>query len=102
MPYKTNPRFVSYRGSQILTFKDSFQIVNHESSQFSKICLFLRIQQILSTIAQNESLKIEIRESESLKIRIVDLFRGFVFERFVSWIRFVQTKISNYSIRFDS
>jgi hypothetical protein len=31
-----------------------------------------------------------------------DLYRGFVFERFVLWIRFVQTKISNYSICFDS
>jgi hypothetical protein len=47
MPYETNPGFVLYRGSQILTLKDSFQIVNHESSQFSKIHLFLRIQRIL-------------------------------------------------------
>ncbi len=64
----TNPdlkRFDLYRGSQILTLKDSFRIVNHESSQFSKIHLFLRI---LSTIARNESLKIKIRESESLRI----------------------------------
>jgi hypothetical protein len=36
----TNPdfkRFVSYRGSRILTLKDSFRIVSHKSSQFSKI-----------------------------------------------------------------
>ena len=30
----------------------------------------------------------------------MDSFRGFVFERFVSWIRFMKTKIPNYSIRF--
>ena len=106
----TNPdlkRFVLYRGSRILTLKDSFRNVNHESSQFSKIHLFLQIQRILSTVAQNKSLKIEICESESLriqtlKIRIVDSIRRSVFERFVSLICFVKTKISNYSIRFDS
>jgi hypothetical protein len=51
---------------------------------------------ILSTIARNESLKIEIRESESLRIlkirirksgfvtpNLKDLYRGFVL-----WIRF--------------
>jgi hypothetical protein len=48
VPYKTNPGFVSYRGSRILTLKDSFRIVNHESSQFSKIRLFLQIQRILT------------------------------------------------------
>jgi hypothetical protein len=71
VPYDTNPAnpgFVSYRGSRILTLKDSFRIVSHESSQFSKIRLFLRIQQILSTIARNESLKVEICESESFQI----------------------------------
>jgi hypothetical protein len=46
VPYKTNPGFVSYRGSQILTLKDSFRFVSHKSSQFSKICLFLQIQRI--------------------------------------------------------
>ena len=68
IPYDTNPAnpgFVLFRGSWILTLKDSFRIVSHESSQFLKIRLFLRI---LSTIAQNESLKIEICESESLRI----------------------------------
>ena len=67
----TNPdlkRFVLYCGSRILTLKDSFRNVNHESGQFSKIHLFLRIQRILSTVAQNESLKIKIREFESLRI----------------------------------
>ena len=48
VPYDTNPGFVLYRGSQILSLKDSFRIVNHESSQFSKICRFLQIQQILT------------------------------------------------------
>ncbi len=85
--YETNPGFVSYRGSQILTLKDSFWFVSHKSSLFSKIRLFLRI---LSTIAQNESLKIEIRESESLRIlkiriresgfvnpNLKDSYRGF-------------------------
>ncbi len=47
VPYETNPGFVSYRGQQILTFKDSLRIVSHESNQFSKIRLFLRIQRIL-------------------------------------------------------
>jgi hypothetical protein len=43
-----------------------------------------------------EVLDLQIR---TLKIRIVDSIRRSVFERFVSWIRFVKTKISNYSIR---
>ncbi len=90
VPYETNPGFVSYRGSQILTLKDSFWYVSHEASQFSKIRLFLRILRILSTMARNESLKIEIRESESLRIlkiriresgfvnpNLKDLYRGF-------------------------
>jgi hypothetical protein len=68
VPYDTNPGFISYCGSRILTLKDSFRIISHESSQFSNICLFLQIQRILSTKAQNESLKIEIRKSKSLRI----------------------------------
>ncbi len=89
--YDTNPGFVLYRGSQILTLKDLFQIVSHESSQFSRIRLFLQIQRILTNpIAQNESLKIEIRKSESLRIlkfrtrksgfanpNLKDSYRGF-------------------------
>ena len=90
VPYDMNPGFASYRGSRILTLKDLFRIVSHESSQFSKIRPFLRIQRILSTIARNESLKIEIRESESLRIlklqiresgfanpNLKDSYRGF-------------------------
>ncbi len=54
---------------------------DHESSQFSKdsTCFHESNEslRILSTMARNKSLKIEIRESESLRIL-----------RFVSWIRF--------------
>ncbi len=32
----------------------------------------------------------------------MDSFRGFVFERFVSWICFVKNFFPNYSIRFIS
>jgi hypothetical protein len=48
VPYEMNPGFVSYRGSRILALKDLFRIVTHESSQFSKIRLFLQIQQIVT------------------------------------------------------
>ncbi len=41
--------FVSYHGSRILTLKDSFRMVNHESSKFSKIRL---------SYESNESLRI--------------------------------------------
>ena len=80
----TNPdfkRFVSYRGSRILTLKDSFRIVSHESSQFSKICRFYESYEslrILSTIARNESLKIKIRESGFVTTNLKDSYRGFV------------------------
>jgi hypothetical protein len=56
----TNPGFVSYGGSRILTLKDSFRIVNTNPVNFQRFAL-----RILSTIARNESLKIEIRESKS-------------------------------------
>ncbi len=94
----TNPnlkRFGSYR--------------DHESSQFSKdsTCFHESNEslQILSTMERNQSLKIEIRKSESLQIlklricksrfanpNLKDLYRGFVSEiknsqitRFVSF-----------------
>ncbi len=83
----TNPdlkRFGSYR--------------DHESSQFSKdsTCFHEsnKSLRILSTMAQNESLKIEIRKSESLRIlklrfcksgfanlNLKDSYRGFVSEK---------------------
>ena len=60
---------------------------------FKRFACFL---QILSTIARNESLKIEIRESESLWILKIRIRKsGFVtpnlkdsYRGFVSWIRF--------------
>jgi hypothetical protein len=59
----TNPdlkRFGSYR--------------DHESSQFSKdSTCFHESLRILSTMTQNESLKIEIRESESLRIQTLKI-----------------------------
>ncbi len=76
---------------------------------------------ILSTIAQNKSLQIQavglanpdsqiwtlkIRIADSIciaffhKICIVDSFCRPVFQRFISWIRFVRSKIPNYSICF--
>ncbi len=102
-------RFVSYRGSRILTLKDSFQIVSHESSQFSKIRPFLRIQRILTNpqyyrfTNPYESLGFGFANLYGVqKIRFVDSFRTTVFKRFVSWIRFVNIFFPNYSIRFVS
>ena len=53
---------------------------------------------ILSTIARNESLRIQAggfanpdSRIRTLRIRFVDSFRRHVFERFVSWIRFVDS-----------
>ncbi len=109
----TNPdskkvRFVSW--SRIL---DLYRIVDHESwlkkirfellvtnpVNFQRFTCFYESYEslrILSTIARSESLKIEIRESESLRIlklwtrksgfanpNLKDSYRGFV-----SWIRF--------------
>ncbi len=110
----TSKRFVLYRGSWILTLKDSFRIVNHESSQFSKIRLFLRILQILTNpeyystkrILKNRDSRIRILTNpevldsriRTLKIRIVDSFREFV-----SWIRFVDSFRANKNLKlFDS
>ncbi len=80
-PYEMNPGFVSYRGSRILTLKDSFRIVSHESMIFQRIACFYKSNKslrILSTIAQNESLSFGLA-NPNLK----DLYRGFV-----SWIHF--------------
>ncbi len=73
VPYKMNPGFLSYRGSRILTLKILFQIVKHESSQFSKIQpVFTNLtnphksSHILSTTTQNKSLKIQICKSRIL------------------------------------
>ncbi len=108
----TNPDSKKIRFVLWLTNPDSFRIVDHKSFMFSKDSfrrlIFKRFAcfyeyneslQILSTIARNESLKIEIRESESLRIlqiriresgfvtpNLKDLYRGFVL-----WIRFVDS-----------
>ncbi len=107
---------------------DSFHDLN-----FQIFDLFSQIQwiltnpheswQILSTIAQNESLRIQAGglanpdlRIQTLQIRIADLFRRPFFKRFVSWVRFVELfskifillirfvrpKISNNSISFIS
>ncbi len=110
----TSKRFVSYRGSRILTLKDSFKIVSHESSQFLKFAHFYKSNKslrILSTIAQNESLKIEIRKSESLRIlkfqirksgfanpNLKDSYCGFVLQKQKSQItRFVSIHKDSYT-----
>jgi hypothetical protein len=94
--------FILYRGSQILTWKDSFRVVDHESSHFQNIrsvftnpTNFHKSLQIFSTIAQNESLKIQIRglanpdlQVPTFKIHFVDSFGTFIFQ--------------NYTFRFDS
>ncbi len=100
----TNPdlkRFGSYR--------------DHESSQFSKdsTCFHESNEslRILSTMARNESLKIEIRESKSLRILVLriresgfanpnlkDSFRGFVLWKQKSQItRFVSIRKDSYT-----
>ncbi len=70
---------------------------------FQRFDLFSRILtnpheslQILSTIAQNESLQIQAggltnpdSRIQTLKIRIADLIRRALFKRCVLWIRFV-------------
>ncbi len=106
VPYKTNPGFVSYHGSRIRTLKDSFQIGSHKSSQFSKIWLVFtnpmnphESSRILTTIAQNESLKIwtckswiltnsDLRTRDSrfvLRIHFVDMFSKYLICRFNLW-----------------
>jgi hypothetical protein len=62
---------------------------------------------ILSTIAWNISLQIQAggfanpdSRIWTLKICIANLFCRPVFQRFVLWIRFVRSKIPNYSICF--
>jgi hypothetical protein len=81
----TPKRFDSYPTIRILRILDSYRIVDYESwlqkigfeslvtnsVNFQRFACFYESNEslwILSTIAQNESLKIEIRESESLRI----------------------------------
>ncbi len=107
--------FISYRGSRILNV-------------FKRFNLFSRIQRILTSPDESLVHRRTLNKPESIrilgfrfanpywfqKICFADLFRRPVFERFVSWIRFVdlflkdsfcgfilwKQKISNFSIRF--
>ena len=106
-------RFVSWITNPNLKKFGSYR--DHESSQFSKdsTCFHESNKSlwILSTMAQNESLKIEIRESESLQIlklwiresgfanpNLKDLYRGFVSEKKNSQItRFVSFRKDSYT-----
>ena len=128
----TNPGFVSYRGSRILTWKDSFRIVDHESSYFQKIrfadsfrdAIFKRFDEsdesyessrILSTIDLRIHKNPVLPDSRIptvfkrfvLWIRFVlrcskDLFRGFVLSFGVQKIRFVDLFCSTVFKRFVS
>jgi hypothetical protein len=61
---------------------------------FKRFDLFLRILRILSTIAQNVSLKIKIRESGFVNLNPKDSYRGFVSCKQKSQItRFVLIRI---------
>ena len=93
--------FVSYRGSRILHVFKRFVSWIRFVDWFSKdsTCFYESYEslRILSTIAWNESLKIKIRESESLRIFKVRIREsGFVnpnpkdsYRGFILWIRFV-------------
>ena len=90
---------------------------------FKRFDLFLQVQLILTNPDESLVHRRTLNKPKSLqilgfgfanpywfqKICFVDLFRrpflkdsfrGFVFERFVLWIRFVKAKISKYLIRF--
>jgi hypothetical protein len=102
----TSKRFVLCLTKRIL---DSYRIVDHKSwlkkIRFESLVTNpVNFQRFACFYESNKSLRFANPDSwiRTLKIRIVDSFRGFLFERFVLWIRFVQTKISNYSICFDS
>ncbi len=83
-----NSWFGSYCGSQILTWKDSFRVVDHKSSQFSKdLTCFHESSWVFSSKAQNESLKIRTRKSQIRICRLAspnlkDSICGFVSEFF--------------------
>ncbi len=103
---------------------DSKDLVRGFDSQtdFKRFAFFHKSNkplQILSTIAQNKSLKIQIRKSESLLIlkvwthksgfmkpNLKDSYRGFNSQTFLKKIRIVDSickaNNSNYSICFDS
>ncbi len=107
----TNPdfkRFVLYRGSRILTLKDSFRIVSHKSSHFQKIhfadsfrdAIFKRFDESDESDEYYESSR--ILSTIDLRIHtnpvLPDSWIPTVFKRFVLWIRFVDS-IINYPYR---
>ncbi len=82
--------FSLYRGSRILIWKGSFGVMDQESSQFSEdsTCFHEsnKSSQILSTIAQNESLKILICKSRNLRKNTFHFnFEGFCFVSLLTW-----------------
>ncbi len=99
--------FVSYRGSQILTWKDLFRVVDQKSSHFQKIQPVFtnpmnphKSLRIFSTIAQNESLRIQAGELvkldlqvRTLKICFVDSFRNFYFSKLPNWFWFGRIRV---------
>ncbi len=92
----TNPGFVSYRGSRILTWKDSFWNVDHKSSHFQKIrfadsfcdAIFKRFDE---SDESNESSRILSTVDLRIHTNLVlpDSRIPTVFKRFISWIHFV-------------
>jgi hypothetical protein len=108
--------FVSYRGSRILHVFKRFVSWIRFVDWFSKdsTCFYKSYKslQILSTIARNKSLKIKIRESESLRIlkiriresRFVTPNPKYSYRGFVSWIcfwkiRFVDSFRANQNLK---
>jgi hypothetical protein len=94
-------RFVPYRGSWILTLKDLFCIVSHESSRFSKnlFCGFVSWRIFKRFDESDESYESsQILSTIDLWIHtnpvLPDSRIQSIFKRFVSWIRFV-TQFSN-------
>ena len=92
----TNPGFVSYRGSRILTWKDSFRIVDHESSHFQKIRFADSFRDaIFKRFDESDESYESSRILSTIDLRIhtnpvlPDSRIQSIFKRFVSWIRFV-------------
>ena len=97
----TNPGFVSYRWSRILTWKDSFRIVDHESSHFQKIRFADSFRDaIFKRFDESDESYESSRILSTIDLRIhtnpvlLDSRIQSIFKRFVSWIRFV-TQFSN-------
>jgi hypothetical protein len=116
VPYDTNPGFVSYRGSRIRTWKDSYRIVPTNPANFQKIRPVFtnptnphessRILVHRRTLNKYKSIRIPYFGFANpygiQKIRIVDSFRRPGFIRFVSWIHFVYLFSKDLYRGFDS